>query len=71
MAASAVGEPCDAIPMNLQARRGESPAGANGGVDTLRETPVPIPNTEVKTQRPMILHCGKVGERRLIRKALG
>ena len=27
-----------------------------GGVYTLWATPVPIPNTEVKTQRPMVLH---------------
>ena len=27
-----------------------------GGVYTLRATPVPIPNTEVKPQRPMVLH---------------
>lgn len=30
------------------------------------ETPVPIPNTAVKPALPMILHCGKVGHRRLL-----
>ncbi len=58
--------PLERYPYYLQARRGDSSDRASGGVYTLRETPVPIPNTVVKTQRPMILQCGKVGECRLI-----
>jgi hypothetical protein len=35
------------------------------------ETPVPIPNTEVKLRLPMILLSGKVGNRRLHGPAKG
>jgi hypothetical protein len=35
------------------------------GDDGVEETPVPIPNTEVKLASPMILLRGKVGYRRL------
>lgn len=49
---------------NVARRRLAPPSGVVGehrqGV-----TPVPIPNTEVKTLTPMILLCGKVGDRRL------
>ena len=36
-------------------RRGRQVSPGFGGVHTLRATPVPIPNTEVKPQRPMVL----------------
>ncbi len=35
--------------------RTDRPGSGSGGVHTLRATPVPIPNTEVKPQGPMVL----------------
>src|SRR5690606_36068361 len=44
---------------------GRKPAAGFVGDHRSEETPVPIPNTEVKLGPPMILHSGKVGHRRL------
>ena len=41
------------------------------GDHKVEETPVPIPNTEVKLSLPMILLSGKVGYRRLFGPAEG
>ena len=45
-------------------RARQRPPGFVGDL-TQGEIPDPIPNSEVKTLRPMILLCGKVGDRRL------
>ena len=47
------------------------PAAELVGDDRAEETPVPIPNTEVKLGPPMILLCGKVGYRRLFEPLQG
>ena len=59
--------PCrlDRQPSCLKPVRGRKPPHGFVGEFTQGEIPDPIPNSEVKTLRPMILLCGKVGDRRL------
>ena len=45
---------------------GRQPVCTLVGDHKVEETPVPIPNTEVKLNLPMILLSGKVGYRRLL-----
>ena len=45
---------------------GRQPVRTLVGDHKVEETPVPIPNTEVKLNLPMILLSGKVGYRRLL-----
>lgn len=59
--------PCrfDRQPSCLKPVRGRKLPHGFVGEFTQGEIPDPIPNSEVKTLRPMILLCGKVGDRRL------
>jgi hypothetical protein len=59
-------EPAEQTPDRTGFSSGRRPRGRRlvFGDNRPGATPVPIPNTAVKTRPPMILHSGKVGHRR-------